>query len=905
MRARITGVFLLLLACSLVSASDYPPSRQCEAGLCQCGSYCRALEGEQSCCPSKDGYPEHICGPSRKCCGIGCCREGWVCGPYDLCYQPGAWTSSLRPDHTSTIITVVRPNPEHPTTDAEISGSLPTISSVGTKTLPGSPLPTSQDASHSVPIVVTQPDGQVTTLLSVIEESATTDLPIMTGSDGLESTYRSQASTPSDPAISTVITKPDGEASTVIPPTEIGSETSEATPKPDDKTTVELPISGTGSKHFTSATSTNIDDQEPTQLPTGTVETGSDIPITVSDTISDHVSRGQPFSTLSAGFGTTNPEESEETIPATEPVVTRSDTSSPTFPPGGTNPSITASEAVSDQTSEDQPSSTFSIGFGTTDAEISQGTVSATETIVSEPSGVTTMDTEIPNESAALTTDTLATIPFTSDTDSAASTAISDGLDVPTTLPSTEQSPASPDETNGTATHSAGTNTDPTPLPTVPETLVNGVTSDVSAKPTTLVEEHSTGVDDGAPTEPGHIATSNGNTDQTSSGIYIAVPVTTSVTKPEARDDGFVVPCNMWFFNACIGPISGWGVSLPPGIYPPGPPPAISDNPKGGIEINTNRPLPDWPSFTVGPGNTPTFSNEPTACETESAELCATSTSYSVNVDVTVTSTVTSDVISTCGTVYGCKVQGRSQTITATDISTASSEMPVAPTIRAMESWPQTEESEAKLKSIAKRVQSELDSLFGTATKTATTTTVDASQPTESVWTGACPAKNGPDPTVVDGKFPENIGEKCLCEWNTWMRTDKSLQPYTVDQLRDAINDFCDGSRKLRKPAPTGPPDIAVHRFPTDGTHGIFIQAGWATPPLWNSTDERCKAKGDLLLADSCKTALLRFECRGAMKEDLWGGVYYEALDEGGCVRWTLTPAHLPNGSAAERSMEM
>ncbi|KLP00106.1 uncharacterized protein Y057_8660 [Fusarium fujikuroi] len=141
--------------------------------------------------------------------------------------------------------------------------------------------------------------------------------------------------------------------------------------------------------------------------------------------------------------------------------------------------------------------------------------------------------------------------------------------------------------------------------------------------------------------------------------------------------------------------------------------------------------------------------------------------------------------------------------------------------------------------------------MFGTTTKRVTTTTGDASEPTETVWTGTCPAKNGPDPTVVDGEFTENIGEKCLCKWNTWMENDKTLQPCTVDQLRDTINDFCNGSRKLKKPTPTGLPDIAVNRFPTNGTHGIFISVGWATPPLWNSTDERCKANSDLLLADS------------------------------------------------------
>ncbi|KAF5556835.1 hypothetical protein FPHYL_7866 [Fusarium phyllophilum] len=866
--------FLLFLACSLVTASQYKPLRQCEAGLCQCGSYCRAIEGEQTCCPSKDGYPEHICGPNRECCGVGCCREGWQCGPYDLCYQPDTWTSSLRPDHTSTIITVVRPNPEHPTTDRDISGSLPTVSSHGTgiitisvsETLPVSLAPTSQDeAGHTVPIAVTQPNGQATTLLSTVQEGATSShLPVVSGPDPLESTSESQPSTPSIPVISTVFTRPDGEVSTAVPSTETGSETSKANPNPNQQSSVGSPGSETDSTRFTGTTLPSLTGPESSQLFTGTTVIESNAPESAS-------------------------------------------------PPASTDASITGLDTSSNDTSGDEASSTIPTGPGTTRAENSEEANPATETVVPEPSGVSTTSVVSSSRSANLSTDNLKTTPITRDIKSPAFTTNSNGPDISTISPSTEHNTSSRDETSrlesdtDAATGSGTTNTDPLLLPTsVPETQVNGVTSAVSVKPTTPLGDHSTRADDTPSTEPGHITTSDGDDEQPSStSTYFAVPVTTSVTKPEPRDGGFVVPCNMWFFNACVGPISGWGVLLPPGTYPPGPPPAISDNPKGGIEINTNQPLPDWPGFTVGPGNTPTFSGEPTACETDSAELCVTSTSYGVSIDATVTSTVVSGVVSTCGTVYGCKVRGHSQTITGTDVTTATSGIPTYRSLRAMETWDDMELNQGQLESIANHVQSDLDSMFGTATKRATTTTGYASEPTESVWTGTCPAKNGPDPTVVDGKFTQDIGEKCLCEWNTWMKNDKTLQPYTVDQLRDAINDFCNGSRKLRKPAPTGFPDIAVNRFPTDGTNGIFISAGWATPPLWNSTDERCKAKSDLLLADSCKAALERFECRGANRDDLWGGTYYQALDEGGCVKWTLTPAHLPDGGSAKRRMSV
>ncbi|KAF5621589.1 ankyrin repeat-containing protein, partial [Fusarium sp. NRRL 25303] len=564
---------------------------------------------------------------------------------------------------------------------------------------------------------------------------------------------------------STVFTRPDGEVSTAGTLTETGFQLSKTKLNPNEQSSVGSPDSETDSTRFTSTTLPSINSPEPSQLSTGSTVIKSDIP-------------------------------------------------EPALPLAGIDASITGLDTSSDDTSRAEASSTIPAGLGTTRAENSEETNPATETFVPEPSGVSTTSTEQSSGSANLSTDNLTTTPVTSDIGSPASTPNSNGPNISTISPSTEHNTSSRVETSGpksdtnAATGSGTTNTDPLLLPSsIPETQVIGVTSAISVKSTTPLGEHSTRGDDAPSTDPGHITTSDGDNEQPSStSTYFVVPVTTSATKPEPRDDGFVVPCNMWFFNACVGPISGWGISLPPGTYPPGPPPAISDNPKGGIEINTNQPLPDWPGFTVGPGNAPTFSSEPTACETDSAELCVTSTSYGLD----------------------------------------------------------------------------LDSMFGTTTKRATTTIGDASEPTETVWTGTCPAKNGPDPTVVDGEFTENIGEKCLCKWNTWMENDKTLQPYTVDQLRDAINDFCNSSRKLRKPTPTGLPDIAVNRFPTNGTHGIFISVGWATPPLWNSTDERCKVNSDLLLADSCKAALEKFECRGANTDELWGGTYYEALEEGG-----------------------
>ncbi|KAG9508258.1 hypothetical protein J7337_001822 [Fusarium musae] len=660
----------------------------------------------------------------------------------------------------------------------------------------------------------------------------------MSEPDSSESTHGSQPSTPSIPSISTVFTRPDGEVSTAVHPPEPGSQSSKTNPNPNEQSSVGSPDSESDSTRFTDITSPSTNSPESSHLSTGST-------------------------------------------------VIKSDSRESAFPPASTDASINGPDTSSDGS----PGATIPTGLGTTRAGNSEETNPATETVVPEPSGVSTTSTEQPSGSPNLSTDNSSTTSITSDVGSPASTANSNGPDTSTISPSTEHHTSSRVETSvsesdtGAATGSGTTSTNPSIPPTsVSETEVNGVTSATSVEPTTPLREQSTRGDDAPSTEPGHITTSHSDNEQpspSSTSTYFAVPVTTSVTMPETRDDGFAIPCNI------------------------GPPPAISDNPKGGIEINTNQPLPDWPGFTVGPGNTPTFSDEPTACETDSAELCVTSTSYAVSIDATVTTTFSSGVISTCGTVYGCKVRDHSQTITGTDVTTATSGIPTYRSLRAMETWDDMELSEEQLESIANHVQSDLDSMFGTATKRATTTTGDASEPTESVWTGTCPAKTGPYPTVVDGKFTENIGEKCLCERNSWMKIDEKLQPYTLDQLRDAIQDFCNGSRKLRKPAPTGIPDFAVNRFPTEGTHGIFISVGWDTPPLWNSTDERCKAKSDLFLGNSCKNALERFECRGAKRDDLWGGTYYEALDEGGCVRWTLTPVYLSDGGSTARRMSV
>ncbi|KAF7557904.1 hypothetical protein G7Z17_g214 [Cylindrodendrum hubeiense] len=168
-------------------------------------------------------------------------------------------------------------------------------------------------------------------------------------------------------------------------------------------------------------------------------------------------------------------------------------------------------------------------------------------------------------------------------------------------------------------------------------------------------------------------------TTDTAEGGWI-VPVTSSVDEPQASGTSTIIPCSMWFFSICINlggfNIFGWQIVLPPGDYPPGPPPFISIPPNVGFTIEIKGTLPPWPSYTIGPDRIPTFPAKPTdgpddGCETETAELCATMTSYGVSISSEETKTTTTQVLSTCGTVYGCKVEDASTTQTTTSTRTA------------------------------------------------------------------------------------------------------------------------------------------------------------------------------------------------------------------------------------------
>ncbi|KAK3368019.1 hypothetical protein B0H63DRAFT_565848 [Podospora didyma] len=182
-------------------------------------------------------------------------------------------------------------------------------------------------------------------------------------------------------------------------------------------------------------------------------------------------------------------------------------------------------------------------------------------------------------------------------------------------------------------------------------------------------------------------ATSSSSTSSSSDGstpIAWLGPIFTPVDEPKRDDDGESsdVPCTAWFFFICIRwgdlNIGGWKFNLPPGIRPPGPPPPFSIDPSLHLTFSVSGTLPPWPAITIGPDRVPTYSPKPSdqpdgECETESAEICATRTSYGVSVSSTVTSTTLTSVMSTCATVYGCSVSDSGTTATTTGACTSAS----------------------------------------------------------------------------------------------------------------------------------------------------------------------------------------------------------------------------------------
>ncbi|PGG96344.1 hypothetical protein GX51_07874 [Blastomyces parvus] len=156
----------------------------------------------------------------------------------------------------------------------------------------------------------------------------------------------------------------------------------------------------------------------------------------------------------------------------------------------------------------------------------------------------------------------------------------------------------------------------------------------------------------------------------------VVTPIEEEVKKPEPGK----TPCKLWFFSFCPngdeGETKGLRWNLPPGIYPPGPPPprAIDLPPSWTIK----SPLPPWPPITVGRDRILTYpKEEPTKCEKKSAEICMTTVFKTTTTRGTITSTASS-TSSTCDTIRGCSASDWDTTTT----STKPSNCPSSPTAR-------------------------------------------------------------------------------------------------------------------------------------------------------------------------------------------------------------------------------
>lgn len=83
---------------------------------------------------------------------------------------------------------------------------------------------------------------------------------------------------------------------------------------------------------------------------------------------------------------------------------------------------------------------------------------------------------------------------------------------------------------------------------------------------------------------------------------------------------------------------------------------------------------------SIGTNGQPTFSEEP-SCETVSASICSTTTSYGLSASGDVTKTTTTSVMSTCETIHGCSV---------TDYETATATAACSTAVAKRQQTPQT-----------------------------------------------------------------------------------------------------------------------------------------------------------------------------------------------------------------------
>ncbi|KAK3317422.1 pectin lyase fold/virulence factor [Cercophora scortea] len=248
------------------------------------------------------------------------------------------------------------------------------------------------------------------------------------------------------------------------------------------------------------------------------------------------------------------------------------------------------------------------------------------------------------------------------------------------------------------------------------------------------------------------------------------VPVTTSVSKPQPTDNGVVVPCAVWFFVFCISwgniHIGAWVWSLPPGIYPPGPPPiGLIRFPSG---FNIEGKLPPWPRITIGQDKQLTTDKQPD-CETKTAQACTTTTFFSATATKNgATSTTLTSTSKHCETISGCSIRGSDASATTTNVQFGT--QTIAPVGSwPSEAWPAADMGEAYSSSVFAALSAALAADDASASGTVISFTPGpAASPTCTSGTGCggrlcsgfwcVPSPTGHPPAYQDPKDPSSGG---------------------------------------------------------------------------------------------------------------------------------------------------
>ncbi|PHH91606.1 hypothetical protein CDD83_11010 [Cordyceps sp. RAO-2017] len=487
----------------------------------------------------------------------------------------------------------------------------------------------------------------------------------------------------SDSAFLTIVTDSEGQLSTVLPTRTVPS---------NGNSSIVIESSSTPSGKSTMATSTSSGDSATsaiTSTETASASSGSTTQTTVIIETSSTLSVNATTSAItSVSFPQSIARGTEilTTSSSNNTFGTQSSTESLTSPPNtttqfSTTPGISPASSSSVDTTQTISSATNTLNL-TSSATTQTNTGNETTPIATPPtisSDTSSISQNISTSVAVITNSA------TGSTRSEETSSMSETVNSAPTISSTEQA------TSKSQTTSESQNSPTDPVITRSDDQLMTQTPPAQQNPTT-----------------------------TTSSTGAIAPIITPVPDPKPADGGFVIPCRVWFFKSCIDIIQGWKVDLPPGSYHMGPPPPISIDPSVPIKVEITGTLPNWPEFTVrkcriGPDHVPSFSSEPTKCETKTAEICVTSTSYGVSISASATSTIRTQVLSTCGQIYGCGVE---DTATSTAITkTESSSTPTAkmPSIR-WEKWESTQESPKEDEEAAEFAKSKMADAFGGST---------------------------------------------------------------------------------------------------------------------------------------------------------------------------------------------